>query len=592
MPRRRLCPSCQSEFTSGEQFCAYDAAPLLEVTERDPRPDSEKAELSASSAASDSAISRAQDPLLGTVISDRYRLREVLGEGGMGVVYRAEHTVLERSFALKLLRREFTMDAMSRGRFDREARAASLVCHSHVVTIYDYGYTEAGLAFLVMEYLAGLTLSAYTQNAPDHRVPLSLGVEVTLQVAQALAHAHERGVVHRDIKPSNILLSCRDGDSNYVKVLDFGIARILDQAALTMVKDGPPGTLPYMAPEMFSRADYLSPAVDQYALGVLLFHILVGKPPFFGDDMEIVRDHMHTLPPRLSGALPEARVPPALDKLVAQLLAKDPAERPTAAAAVERLMQIQPQLPARSLRSLMALQTMLLSESQQGQALHGAPTYVLPYNRPGTRSAALLPALHELDQLESELQRVSGQLGKQALALLRKRWPRGALPSAPQSLLELAQRVTAAEVKEEEHGLQLALLREQVQTEQRRAEGRRADLHRRLFAQREAMKKVPPPPGGAEALAALEREYLAATPTSAAATRLRAAQAELQTLQAAVHALRRQLAGQTLRAYLTDVAARGGSDPAKDAAYRQLEETLAQFDQQTAAVTLVAEKLP
>lgn len=212
MPSRRLCPSCHAEFTSGEQFCAFDAAPLVECTERDGQADGQ-ADAAASPQASESAIRRAQDPLLGTIISDRYRLREVLGEGGMGVVYRAEHTVLERSFALKLLRRELTLDSVTRGRFDREARAASLVCHSHVVTIYDYGYTEAGLAFLVMEYLEGLTLSAYTQSAPDHRVPLSLGVEVVLQVAEALAHAHERGVVHRDIKPSNVTTE-RDRTSN------------------------------------------------------------------------------------------------------------------------------------------------------------------------------------------------------------------------------------------------------------------------------------------------------------------------------------------------------------------------------------------
>lgn len=598
MQSRRLCPTCQAEFTAGEQFCAYDAAPLLTATERES--ESVRADVAQKPAGSRaSAAVTVRDPLLGTIIANRYKLCEILGEGGMGVVYRAEHTILERLFAVKVLRRELTLDSVSRGRFDREARAASLVCHSHIVTTYDYGYTESGLAYLVMEYLDGMTLAAYAYQTPGHTLPLGLSVEVALQVAQALQHAHERGVVHRDIKPTNVLLTSHDGEGNYVKVLDFGIARILDQAALTMVKDGPPGTLPYMAPEMFSRVDYLSPAVDQYALGVLLFHVLSGDPPFGGNDMEVVRAHLHKPPPRLSEAMPEARVPAALEELLLRLLAKEPAARPTAAETVERLMQIQPQLAPRSLRSLVALQTMILNESQKGLALHAAQTYVLPYNRPGqpglVRSAELLPTLHELDQLESDLQRVSGLLAKQALALLRKRWPRGALPAAPTGLLEVAQRVGAAEVKEEEHGLHLALLREQVQAEQQRIEGRRAELHRRLIAQRDVMRQGPATAEVAarqeEALAALEREYLTALPTSTAATKLHAAQAELQELQAAVHALRRQLAGQTLRAYLTDVAARGGADGVQEAAYRQLEETLALFDQQTAAVTLVAEKL-
>ena len=595
MPRR-VCPTCQAEFTSGEQFCAYDAAPLAEATERDDTP-SDKADSSAAKAREVSAR-WAKDPLLGTVIADRYTLEAVLGEGGMGLVYRAKHTVLERLFAVKVLRRELTLDAMSRGRFEREARAASLVCHSHIVTIYDYGYTESGLAYLVMEYLDGVTLGDYARETPGRTLPMSLVIEVALQVAQALQHAHARGVVHRDIKPSNVLLTTHDGQSDFVKVLDFGIARILDQAALTMVKDGPPGTVQYMAPEMFTRADYLSPAVDLYALGVLIFHLLVGKPPFVGEDTEIVMAHLHKTAPWLSSLMPTARVPAALDELLAKLLAKEPAERPTAAATVERLMQIRPQLPPRSLRSLLALQTMVLNESQQGRALHGAQTYVLPYNRPGgARSAVLQSTLHELDQLESALQRVSAQLGKHALALLRKRWPRGSLPSAPPNLLELVQTVATAEGQEEEHGVQLALLREQVRAEQQQAEGHKEQLHLRLIAQREAMRARPPETVPArkvqeDAVAALERACLTAVPHSAAAAELPAAQLQLQQLQATVHALRRQLAGQTLRAYLTDLAARGAGDAIQDAVFSQLETTLAEFDEQSAAVTLIADKLP
>jgi serine/threonine protein kinase len=630
MPPHRRCPTCNAEFTQGEQFCAIDAAPLVDAPEPEEPP-----------APIDPSVQRrlqrwAQDPFLGRVIADRYRLCEVIGEGGMGLVYRAEHRVLDRAFAVKVLRRELTLDKMSRARFDREARAASLVCHTHIVSMYDFGYTDDGLGYLVMEYLDGMTLAAYAAQAPGYMVPVSTAVDVTMQVAQALRHAHERGVVHRDIKPANIFLTCQDGDSDYVKVLDFGIARILDQAALTQVKDGPPGTVPYMAPEMFNRPNYLSPAIDQYAVGVLLFHLLTGQPPFWGSDIEMVRGHLKLLPPRLSTALVEkggARVPAALDDLVASLLAKDPAQRPDAAATLDALMEIRPQLVPRSLRSLLAVQTMVLSESQQGLLLHGAPTFVLPSDRPrlpliAARNAALQQTLHVLpvlDELESELQRVSAQLGKQALALLRKRWPRGVLPGAPAPLLELAQRTGAAEQEEETYGVQVALLREQVHAEQRRAEQHRFDLQRRLVAARDATRAQARPAGTQEPLTlpgdelleepivefldeptseftgdiveleAIERECLQPPPNPALdrlAHKLHEAQSHLQELQAVMHALRRQLAGQTLHTYLTDVAARGGADAVQDAAYHQLESTLARFDEQTAAVTLVCEKLP
>ena len=207
------------------------------------------------------------------------------------------------------------------------------------------------------------------------------------------------------------------------------------------------------------------------------------------------------------------------------------------------------------------------------------------------------PTLHELDLLESGLQRVSVQLGKHALALLRKRWPRGVLPSAPASLLELAQKVAVAEGQEEEHGMQLALLREQVRAEQIQAAGRYEQLHRRLIAQRDALREHPPQTAASrqvqeEALAALERACMTAVPHSEAARKLPAAQQELQELQATVHSLRRQLAGQTLRAYLTDLAARGAGDAIQDAVYSQLEATLSQFDEQSAAVSLISERLP
>jgi serine/threonine protein kinase len=181
----RVCPACGAPFSNGESFCPHDGSQLV-ASKNNPPP----------------------DRMLNQVLDGRFVLQKVLGEGGMGVVYLARHRVLERQFAVKLLRRELVGDNLARRRFEREARIASAVMHHpHIVQIYDCGHTLEGRAYLVMEYVDGTSLHTLAGNAPNRQLHLSQTVDIVLQLTQALIAAHSRGIVHRDIKPERVTSS-------------------------------------------------------------------------------------------------------------------------------------------------------------------------------------------------------------------------------------------------------------------------------------------------------------------------------------------------------------------------------------------------
>ena len=392
------------------------------------------------------------------------------------------------------------------------------------------------------------------------------------------------------------MLTAQDGRSDYVKVLDFGIARIADEAAVTKFKDGAPGTLEFMAPELFATHNAPDPAIDQYALGILLYDILTGSPPFMGNDMEIVHAHLRTPPPRLS-ALRDPHdpvIPEALEDLAAALIAKDPKQRPTGAQTVARLMGLRPQLPPRSLRGVLALRTQVLAASQVGQALQAAQTFVLPYNRPDfAQTAQLQSVLRQLDEVEDQIARLGEQLVQRSEVLHKKRWPSG----LPDVLTQIQQQIHALEQQEEELGLQLALLREEAALQERREQGRRDDLFRRLLAQREIAHARPASTPEEkriqeEAVLALERAYHQPAVLTEAAHKLAAEQAKWQSQREELSSLRRQLAGQTLRCFLLDLRSRGAAEPGQQVAYEALEQALQTFDEQSAAVTVLCAQLP
>lgn len=265
--------------------------------------------------------------MVGQIIAGRFRVDRLIGEGGMGSVYEATHETLPRKFAVKILRPELAYEKNFIERFRREAIAAARVEHPNVIYITDFGYTESGSVYLVMEYLEGTGLDELICR--QTRLPVNRALPILIQTADALHHAHQQKVVHRDLKPENILLTTVRGQRDFVKVLDFGIAKLrepeFDQVALTM-KGQVFGTAEYMSPEQ-ATGEQLDGRSDLYAVGVLAYEMLTGDPPFLGPPMEVLRAHVKTPPLAPSTKLRDHHIPPALDALVLRCLAKDPAKR-------------------------------------------------------------------------------------------------------------------------------------------------------------------------------------------------------------------------------------------------------------------------
>jgi serine/threonine-protein kinase len=243
----------------------------------------------------------ADDPLIGLVLSDRYRILRKVGEGGMGAVYQAEHALIEKRIALKVLFPELTRRTDLVARFLQEAKAASRIGHENVIDISDFGQSPEGLVYIAMEYLDGHDLSQLIKAEG----PQAWGRArpILMQIAKALRAAHEHGIIHRDMKPENVFLIQREGRPDFVKVLDFGIAKSVNN------EDGAPrltqagmifGTPEYMSPEQ-AQGQTPDHRVDVYALGCVMYHLLTGSVPFWADNfMGILTKHMlePVIPPR------------------------------------------------------------------------------------------------------------------------------------------------------------------------------------------------------------------------------------------------------------------------------------------------------
>jgi serine/threonine-protein kinase len=261
--------------------------------------------------------SKPTDPMIGRVVAGRYRLESRLGEGGMGVVYRARHVLIDRVVALKLIRPDLRGETHLRAWMLREARAANRVDHAHIIDIHDIGETEEGELYLVMEYLVGTALSAELARGP---MSLSRGVDILEQMCAALGRAHDLGVVHRDLKSDNILLSTKGGRKDFVKILDFGLAHLAMDPRLAP-KGAVFGTPEYMAPEQ-ARGEEAGPQSDLYALGVLFFEMLTGQLPFRSSDRETLLEMQRSAPPPRPRSI-KTDVLPAAEAIVLKLLEKD-----------------------------------------------------------------------------------------------------------------------------------------------------------------------------------------------------------------------------------------------------------------------------
>ncbi|HTM46360.1 MAG TPA: serine/threonine-protein kinase [Polyangiaceae bacterium] len=264
--------------------------------------------------------------LVGELIADRYRVEQLLGEGGMGAVYRATHVQLQKTVALKVLHAHMTEVAEAVLRFEREAVASARVEHPNVVNATDFGSLADGSFFLVLEYIAGPTLADLIEKGP---LPEPRALHIAKQIVQALGAAHAHDIVHRDLKPENVMLVEKDGDPDFVKVLDFGIAKLsaTKETRTALTRFGTVfGTPQYMAPEQ-AAGRTVDGRADLYAVGVILYEMLCGRPPFDADDLLVLLTQQMTQPPP---RLP-SWVTPNTAALVMQLLEKEPEARPQSA---------------------------------------------------------------------------------------------------------------------------------------------------------------------------------------------------------------------------------------------------------------------
>jgi eukaryotic-like serine/threonine-protein kinase len=309
----------------------------------------------------------------------RYRLVRRIGGGGMGEVWEADDSVLGRRVALKVLVQELADDPRATRRFVREARATAKLTHPNVTRVYDFGRDE-GVPYLVMELLEGDTLADRLAGGP---LPPGEAARICAVVADALDAAHGRGIVHRDVKPSNVLLT----PAGEVKVMDFGIAAAADEAHST-TGSGLYGTAAYISPER-AAGQPATPAADVYSLGAVLYELLTGRPPFTGDSpVLVVRAHLHERPRPVRELAPW--VPTRLAEVCEAALAKDPAQRPSSAAALAIRLRAASSGPAAPVRGSAEPRTRQLRSAQRrdpvGRQRPAEPTRVVAARpRPGHR---------------------------------------------------------------------------------------------------------------------------------------------------------------------------------------------------------------
>lgn len=304
------CPRCSRHYPDDVHICPHDFTPL--------RADETIADLPV-------------DPLIDRVFDGKYRLDQRLGGGGMGTVYRATHLLIDRQVAVKVLGQRFVGDETAQQRFRREARAAGRMQHPNAVMVNDFGATNDGYLYIVMELLEGLTLRDLL--AREGPLDPARAVSFMLQASSAVGAAHDAKLIHRDLKPANIFIEQRPNMPAVVKVLDFGVAKFIveeqeDDDFNTLTQVGAIiGTPRYMSPEQCSGIVPLTPASDVYSLGIILYEMLSGAVPFNADTpLALALKHVSEAPRSLREIVPS--IPDDLEKVVTHALTKNPPDRP------------------------------------------------------------------------------------------------------------------------------------------------------------------------------------------------------------------------------------------------------------------------
>ena len=310
----RRCPKCNSFFDNSVEICVYDSEELVEVQ-----------------------VEMSQDEgLTGAVVNDRYEVLESIGEGGMGMVYRAKDRRTDEAIALKVLHRDISGDERTVRRFFSEARVLASLTHPNIIRLYDFGKTDEGLLYIAMELLNGSPVDDLIRLG---KLSLDDATQIVYQAAAALGEAHLQGVIHRDLKPANIFMERRDIGPIHVTVLDFGIAKIAGSGQNLTATGKVMGTPSYMAPEQI-RGGEPDPRTDIYALGAMGYELISGNPPFEADGpIAVLFMHLERPPTALCTLDLEEKVSEGLSNVVDTFLAKAPDDRPRNMMEVRNLLK-------------------------------------------------------------------------------------------------------------------------------------------------------------------------------------------------------------------------------------------------------------
>ena len=338
------CPKCQTENLEDSRFCSQCATSLVAAADKPPEAAADKLPKAATGEppevaedqVAEAAKAQSRDTSQvefsdatrtielatrslekGTVIAEKYRIVEKLGEGGMGIVYKALDMTLNRDVALKFLPPEYTRDKDAQEPFIREAKAASALDHPNICTIHEINKTEDEQVFIVMDYYEGQSLKGKIKRGPMKQKDV---IDIALQVAQGILAAHKKGIIHRDVKPTNIMIT----NEGAAKILDFGIAKLSGQEGLTRPLSTV-GTVSYMSPEQ-ARGETVDVRTDIWSLGIVMYEMITGRLPFKGDNTQAILYSVMNEEPRSVKDL-RSEIPPELEHIIQKALVKDPKKR-------------------------------------------------------------------------------------------------------------------------------------------------------------------------------------------------------------------------------------------------------------------------